>query len=44
MGAVKLCVHKIAKNPYFVEATGIHLFSIEELAYYLFENIYILYI
>ena len=41
MGAVKLCVHKIAKNPYFVEATGIHLFSIEELAYYLFENIYL---
>lgn len=41
MGAVKLCVHKIARNPYFVEATGIHLFSIEELAYYLFENIYL---
>ena len=41
MGAVKLCVHKMARNPYFVEATGIHLFSIEELAYYLFENIYL---
>ena len=41
MGAVRLCVHKVARNPYFVEATGIHLFSIEELAYYLFENIYL---
>ena len=41
MGTVKLCVHKIAKTPYFVEATGIHLFSIEELAYYLYENIYL---
>ena len=42
MGAVKLCVHKAAKTPYFVEATGVHLFSIEELAYYLNENIYLI--
>lgn len=42
MGAVKLCVHKTAKTPYFVEATGVHLFSIEELAYYLNENIYLM--
>ncbi len=41
MGSVKLCVHKIAKTPYLVEATGIYLFSIEELAYYLYENIYL---
>ena len=41
MGAVKLCVHKIAKTPYLVEATGVYLFSIEELAYYLYENIYL---
>ena len=41
MGAVKLCVHKIAKTPYLVEATGVYLFSIEELAYYLHENIYL---
>lgn len=42
MGAVKLCVHKKAKVPFFLECTGIHLFSIEELAYYLYENIYLI--
>ncbi len=42
MGTVKLCVHEMAKTPYFVEATGIHLYSIEELAYYLYENIYLI--
>lgn len=42
MGAVKICVHKIAKTPYDVEATGIRLYSIEELAYYLHENIYLI--
>lgn len=42
MGAVKLCVHEAAKTPYYVEATGIHLYSVEELAYYLYENIYLI--
>jgi tetratricopeptide (TPR) repeat protein len=42
MGTVKVCVHEMAKTPYFVEATGIHLYSIEELAYYLYENIYLI--
>lgn len=42
MGTVKLCVHESAKTPYYVEATGIHLYSIEELAYYLYENIYLI--
>ena len=42
MGAVKLCVHKAVKTPYYVETTGIHLYSIEELAYYLYENIYLI--
>ena len=41
MGTVKICVHEMAKTPYLVEATGIHLYSIEELAYYLYENIYL---
>ena len=41
MGFVKLCVHKTVKTPYYAEATGIHLYSIEELAYYLYENIYL---
>lgn len=42
MGAVKLCYHKIAKRPYYAEATGIHLYSVEELAYYLYENLYLI--
>lgn len=42
MGTVKLCVHEMAKIPYYVEATGIHIYSIEELAYYLYENIYLI--
>lgn len=42
MGTVKLCVHETAKTPYYMEATGIHLYSIEELAYYLYENIYLI--
>lgn len=41
MGAVKLCVHELAKTPYYVEATGLSVYSIEELAYYLYENIYL---
>lgn len=41
MGTVKICVHEMAKTPYYLEATGIHLYSIEELAYYLYENIYL---
>ena len=42
MGLVKICVHKIAKTPYYAEATGVHLYSMEELAYYLYENIYLI--
>ena len=42
MGTVKLCVHELAKTPYFVEETGISIYSIEELAYYLYENIYLI--
>lgn len=41
MGTVKICAHEIAKTPYFVEAAGIRLYSIEELAYYFYENIYL---
>ena len=41
MGTVKICAHEMAKTPYFVETAGIHLYSVEELAYYLYENIYL---
>ena len=42
MGLVKLCIHKTTKIPFYAESTGIHLYSIEELAYYLYENIYLI--
>ena len=42
MGTVKLCVHEPVKTPYYVEATGVHLYSLEELAYYLYENLYLI--
>lgn len=42
MGAVKICVHEAAKTPFYVETTGIHLYSMEELAYYLYKNIYLI--
>ena len=42
MGAVKICVYESAKTPFYVEATGLHIYSIEELAYYLHENIYLI--
>lgn len=41
MGAVKKCIHPLAKNPIFLESAGISFYSIEELAYYLYENIYL---
>ena len=42
MGLIKLCIHKTTKNPFYAETTGIHLYSMEELAYYLYENLYMI--
>ncbi len=42
MGTVKLCAHEMARTPYLIEATGVAVYSIEELAYYLYENIYLI--
>lgn len=42
MGAVTICKQQCAKNPYYVETTGVRLYSVEELAYYLYENIYLI--
>lgn len=41
MGAVKLCRHRRAKTPYFAESVGLRFYSIEELSWYLYENIYL---
>jgi len=40
MGKVILCKGNIATNPYCFEATGTRIYSIEELCYYIYENIY----
>ena len=41
MCAVILCRQKRAAVPYEIESMGIHLYSLEELAYFLFENVYL---
>lgn len=40
MCAVILCKRKRAAIPYEIESMGIHLYSLEELAYFLYENVY----
>lgn len=41
MGAVLLCKQEQAKTPYYIESMGIRLYSMEELAYFLYQNIYL---
>lgn len=38
MGLVKICNHKRANAPFFVEQAGVSLYSLEELAYFLCHN------
>lgn len=40
MCAVIMCRRKRAEVPYEIESMGLHLYSLEELAYFLFENVY----
>lgn len=42
MGKVIVCVGKYGKIPYYMSHVGINLYSIEELCYYLKENVYLL--
>lgn len=42
MGKVILCVGEYAEVPYYVESIGLHLYSMEELCYYLTENAFLL--
>lgn len=35
-----LCTGKVAKNPYCIPYSNINIFSLEELCYYIFHNIY----
>lgn len=39
MGLVTICKYKRTKTPFFVEQAGINLYSLEELAYFLYHNI-----
>jgi hypothetical protein len=41
MGAVMLCSRKQAETPYYIESMGIRLYSMEELAYFLYQNVYL---
>lgn len=41
MGAVLICSQEQAKTPYYIESMGIRLYSMEELAYFLYQNIYL---
>lgn len=39
MGLVMVCKYKRTENPLFVEQAGLNLYSVEELAYFLYHNI-----
>lgn len=41
MGAVIICSQEQAKTPYYIESMGVRLYSMEELAYFLYQNIYL---
>lgn len=42
MGSIYLCMGDYARTPYYVQEAGISIYSVEELCYYLVENIHIL--
>ena len=41
MGLVMICKYKRTKIPFFVEQAGLNLYSLEELAYFLYHNMYL---
>lgn len=42
MGGYYLCQEPRAQHPFYIESIGIHIWSIEELCYYMKENVYLL--
>ena len=40
MGAVIVCGRGQAETPYYIESMGVRLYSMEELAYFLYQNIH----
>lgn len=41
MGTVMICRDEPVKTPYYIESMGIRLYSMEELAFFLYENVYL---
>lgn len=41
MGAVLICRDELVKSPYYIESMASSLYSMEELAFFLYENIYL---
>lgn len=39
MGLVSICRYQRTKTPFFVEQAGVNLYSLEELSYFLYQNI-----
>ena len=42
MGNIYLCVGKYAETPFYICDAGIHIYSMEELCYYMMDNIHML--
>ena len=42
MGELILCGRPIAATPYYVDELSVNLYSLEELSYYIFHNVYLL--
>ena len=42
MGEFRLCENRRAKNPFFHETMSVHLYTIEELCYYMETNLFLL--
>lgn len=42
MGTLILCSHPLAALPYYVERAGLNVYSLEELSYYIENNLYLL--
>lgn len=41
MGTVMICSRAQAETPYYIESMGLRIYSMEELAYFLYENVYL---
>ena len=42
MGELILCSRPIAAAPFYIEELSVNLYSLEELSYYIFHNVYLL--